>query len=115
MLIVLFLESMRGLQCVIHILVVIDTTFIVLPLHNAEFTPIFLNKITNAISFNSNLCNDDPLTYIEFKDSVGNKLLLRLSVPSSFLTVSALFRCIIGVSSKNFLVAIEFIKSQSNF
>ena len=44
-------------------------------------------------------------------------MLLRLSVPSSFFTVSAsaLFRLIIGVSFENFLIAIEFITSQSQF
>ena len=42
-------------------------------------------------------------------------MLLRLYVPSSFFTVSALFRLIIGVSSENFLIAIEFITSQSQF
>ena len=42
-------------------------------------------------------------------------MLLRLSVPSSFFTVSALCRFIIGVSSENVLIAIEFITSQSQF
>ena len=44
---------------------------------------------------------------------MGYKLLLILSDPSSFFTVSELFRFIIGVSSENFLIAIEFITSQS--
>ena len=98
-----------------HILVVIDIIFIVVPLHNPELTSIFLNNITNAFSFNSNLCNGNPLIFIEFKNSVGYKLLLRLSVPSLFFTVSALYRLIIGVSSENFLIAIELITSQSQF
>ena len=38
---------------------------------------------------------------------------LRLSVPSSFFTVSALYRFIIGVSSENFLIAIESIISKN--
>ena len=43
-------------------------------------------------------------------------MLLRLFVPSLFFTVSAaLYRCIIGVSSENFLIAIEFITSQMLF
>ena len=88
---------------------------LIVPLHNPEFTSIFLNNITNALSFNSNLCNGNPLIFIEVKNSVGYKLLLRLYVPSSFFTVSALFRLIIGVSSENFLIAIEFITSQSQF
>ena len=40
---------------------------------------------------------------------------MRLSVPSSFFNVSALYRFIIGGSSENFAIAIEFIKSQSEF
>ena len=35
-----------------------------------------------------------------------------LCIPSLFLTVSALYRCIIGDSSENFPIAIEFITSQ---
>ena len=42
-------------------------------------------------------------------------MLLRLYVPSSFFTVSALFRLIIGVSLENLLIAIKFITSQSQF
>ena len=42
-------------------------------------------------------------------------MLLILSVPSSFFTVSALYSFIIGVCSENFLIAIEFITSQSQF
>ena len=46
---------------------------------------------------------------------MGYKLLLRLSVPSSFFTVLELYRFIIGVSFENFPIAIEFITSQSQF
>ena len=47
----------------------------VVQLRNPEFTSIFLNNITNALSFNSNLCNGKPSTFIKFKNSVGYKLL----------------------------------------
>ena len=60
-----------------NILVDIDKIFIVVPLHNPKFTSVFLNNITNALSFNSNLCNGNPLIFIEFKNSVGYKLLLK--------------------------------------
>ena len=103
------------LICTVNSLVVIDITFIVVPMHNPEFTSIFLSNITNALSFNSNLCNGNPLTFVEFKNSVRYKLLLRLSVPLSSSTVSTLYRCIIGDSSENFPIAIEFITSQSQF
>ena len=91
-----------------NILVVIEIIFIVVPLHNPEFASKFLNNITNARCFNSSLSNGSPLIFIEFKNSVGQKLLLRLPVQSLFFTVSALYRCIIGVSSENFVIAIEF-------
>ena len=39
----------------LNILVVIEIIFIVVPLHNPEFTSIFLKNITNARCFNSNL------------------------------------------------------------
>lgn len=42
-------------------------------------------------------------------------LLLLFSVPSSFLTVSALYKLTIGLSSLNFVIAIELIISQSLF
>ena len=98
-----------------NILGAADIIFIVVPWHNPDFTSIFLNDITNAFSFNSNLCNGNPLIFIESKNSVGYKLLLRLSVPSSFFTVLELYRFIIGVSFENFPIAIEFITSQSQF
>ena len=41
-------------------------------------------------------------------------MLLRLSVQSLFFTVWALYRFIIGVSSKNFVIATEFT-SQSQY
>ena len=75
----------------------------------------FLNNITDAFILSSNLCNGKPCTFKEFKNSVGYKLLFKLSLPSSLLTVSALYKVIIGVSSQNLLMAIELIISQSQF
>ena len=57
----------------------------------------------------------ETLTFTEFKNSAGYKLLCILSLPSSLLTVSALYKVIIGVSSQNLLMAIELIVSQSQF
>ena len=51
----------------------------------------------------------------EFKNSVGYKLSFILSLPSSLVTVSALYIVIIGVSSQNLLMTIELIVSQSQF
>ena len=55
----------------LNILVVVGISFIVVPLHKPEFTSIFLNNITNARSFNSNLCNGSQLIFIEFKHSMS--------------------------------------------
>ena len=75
----------------------------------------FLNNITDAFILSSNLCNGKPCTLREFKNSVGYKLLFKFSLPSSLLTVSALYKFIIGVSSQNLLMATELIASQSQF
>ena len=87
----------------------------VVPLHNPELTSIFLSNITNSLIFNSKLCNGNPLTLNEFRNSVGYKALFWLSVPSLFFTVSALYKFTIGVSSVNFLIAMELMTSQSQF
>ena len=75
----------------------------------------FFNNTTGTPIFNSNVLNGRPFTINEFKNSVGYKLLLILPVPSSFLTLSAMYNEIIGLSSRKLLNAIALIMSQSTF
>ena len=57
---------------------------------------MFLNNITN-VRIIPVYEIEIPLTFVEFKNSAGYKLLLRSFVPLSFFTVPALYRCIFGV------------------
>ena len=89
--------------------------FKVVSLHNPELTTKFLSNITEAFILTSNLYNGKPWTFNELRNSVGCRLLFIFSVPSSLLTLSALYNVMIGVSYKNFLIPIELMSSQSEF
>ena len=78
--------------------------FKVVSLHNPELTTKFLSNITEAFILTSNLYNGKPWTFNELRNSVGCRLLFIFSVPSSLLTLSALYNVMIGVSYKNFLI-----------
>ena len=84
-------------------------------MHKPELMSRFLNVMTEAFTLTSNLCNGKPFTFNEFENSVGYKLFLTVSVPSSLLTLPAKKRVVIWMFCKNFLMAIEFISSQSQF